>query len=417
MWNGFGSSTQQAVIVKFRVLLSFEYPLSLAAKDEAQPLFMISVVSRFFEIAARFPLRPAILSPGQPEVTYAELVSRVEGFRLGIRQLGVGPGEVVGVAMKEPGDWVPCLLAVLAEGALYTALDFQLPATRIQFMIRDSTARWILADAANHPAAKELAPSGCEAVILDSSSQTGVETQGSVTAGNGLAYITYTSGSTGMPKGVVLGHENILHEVDVHTSALGLTEEDRFTCLYPPSTVGCTRDLYGALLNGAALAFFPFREAGMAALRDWIRDQRLTQYHSVPPIFRELMRTMEPEGFLPSLRTVFLAGDRVVWDDVDLQRRHTFTSCRFYTGLGTSETSSLYSHWFVDSSLAVRQATLPSGVAIPDVTIDLLSAVGRSGPDFRAEPLFGGRILASRRIDRRQFSWRASRRRTVLPDG
>ena len=342
---------------------------------------MNNVATRFFEVAARFPARPAIVCPGRLGVSYAELADTIHARRSWLRSLGIRPGEVIALALDDPVELAAVILAILAEGAIYTVLDSKLPPARLQFVVQDCGARWVLADAGGAALAASAIESMRQVSVLAIPSGEPADlTATPPMAPSNLAYISYTSGSTGQPKGVVFRHVNILNEVAVHTEALGITAEDRFTWLYPASTVGCTRDLYGALLNGAAIAPVPFRQSGMAALRDWIRDQRLTQYHSVPPIFRELVHSMQPGALLPDLKTVFLAGDRVAWSDVDLQIRHTAPSCRFYTGLGASETSSLYTHWFAKADDTTDRTALPSGHPIPGARVRLEDAEGQEVP-------------------------------------
>ena len=342
---------------------------------------MTNVATRFFEVAARFPARMAIVAPGRSDISYGELCATVYTRQWWLRSLGIRLGEVVCVAVDDQAELAAVILAILAEGAIYTVLDSKLPPARLQFVVQDCGARWVLADAggaALATSATETLPKVPVLVLPTGGLAEPTSTLPVVPAD--LAYISYTSGSTGQPKGVVFSHANILNEVAVHTGALSITAEDRFTWLYPASTVGCTRDLYGALLNGATIASFPFRQRGMAALRDWIREQHLTQFHSVPPIFRELMHAMEPHGTLPDLKTVFLAGDRVAWSDVDLQVRHTAPGCRFYTGLGASETSSLYTHWFAKADNTTDCSSLPSGCPIPGAIVRLNDGEGREVP-------------------------------------
>lgn len=355
-----------------------------------------SVADRFLSTASRIPGRPALRFPDRAPMSYADLVARMESVRTVLRQRGVGPDTVVAVALDDPAEWVPALLAVLAEGAIYLVLDLRLPEARLRALVEDSTAAWVLCAAGAEPA---LAALGAAPVPVPGGAGAGgpmVVTPAVPRGEDSVAFLTYTSGSTGTPKGIALRHANLLHEVAVHAATLGLTPDDRLTGLYPPSTVGCTRDLYAALLCGASVGFFPFRDRGLAALRDWMRQERLTRYHSVPPIFRELMQELGPGDLLPDLRTVYLAGDRVTWNDLDLCGRHTAPHCRFYTGIGTSETSSLYAHGFVDPQEPRDGAILPSGLAVPGVTVRLLGAEGLdAAPDTPGEIVVQGRWLAA----------------------
>ncbi|MBN8248087.1 MAG: AMP-binding protein, partial [Verrucomicrobia bacterium] len=355
-----------------------------------------SVADRFLSVASRLRGRPALRFPDRPPMSYAALAGRMESVRAVLRHRGVGPERVVAVALEDPAEWVPALLAVLAEGAIYLALDLRLPEARLRDLIADSTAAWVLCASGSEGAVAAWGVTPLEMSGLSDAPASASVTPAVPRSEDSVAFLTYTSGSTGAPKGIALRHANLLHEVSVHAATLGLTPDDRLTGLYPPSTVGCTRDLYAALLCGASVGFFPFRDRGVAALRDWIRQERLTRYHSVPPIFRELVQELGPGEVLPDLRTVYLAGDRVTWNDLDLCRRHTAPHCRFYTGIGTSETSSLYAHGFVDPQEPRDGAILPSGMPVPGVTVRLLGADGfAAAPDEPGEIVVQGRWLAA----------------------
>ena len=360
------------------------------------------MAARFLETAEHFPERPALVLPGRPPISYAALAERVDAVRQLLLTEGVQQDAVVGVAMEDPADWVPALLAVLAEGAVYLVLDPRIPEARQRAQLEDSAAGWILCSTETQGSILALAVADMRVVRAASATNPDLDIGTHVRrpvvsrTAESVAFLTYTSGSTGKPKGVAIRHANILHEVAVHVGTLGLSPEDRLTGLYPPSTVGCTRDLYAALLCGASVSFFPFRDLGFAALKCWIRDQRVTRYHSVPPIFRELMQEFGPDERLPDLSTVYLAGDRVAWSDLDLFRKHTGPDCRFYTGIGTSETSSLYAHGFVEPDEPREGPILPSGTAVPGVTLSLLDASGNpAAPGEPGEIVVEGRWLSA----------------------
>ena len=84
------------------------------------------------------------------------------------------------------------------------------------------------------------------------------------------------------------------------------------------------------------------------------------------------MRAMEPDERITDVRTVFVAGERVTPDDVALFRRHFSPAARFYTGMGATETSSIYTHWFVDEDGPWVNNRLPSGWPVPDKEVHLV---------------------------------------------
>ena len=97
------------------------------------------------------------------------------------------------------------------------------------------------------------------------------------------AFLLYTSGSTGEPKGVVRTHRGLLHGVMQHTNGRRIRAEDRIGLLFSYSFGAAMGNVFAALLNGAALLPFNLREQGVARLADWLVEREVTQFHTVPP--------------------------------------------------------------------------------------------------------------------------------------
>ncbi|MET9619108.1 amino acid adenylation domain-containing protein, partial [Kitasatospora indigofera] len=174
----------------------------------APPLF-----TEVFEAqAARTPDEPALVC-GEVRLTFAELNARANRVARGLVAAGVGPEDVVALALTRSADAVTGLLGVLKAGAAYLPLDAEYPADRIAHMLGD--ARPVLA--LTHRAwSSELA--GVRAVPIDDSAwqaHPGENLGPRAGAGN-AAYVIYTSGSTGRPKGVVIDHGNLANLLAFH---------------------------------------------------------------------------------------------------------------------------------------------------------------------------------------------------------
>ena len=160
----------------------------------------------------------------------------------------------VGVLMQRSADWIVALLGILKAGGVYVPLDGSYPTQRLRFMLEDAEVRLLLTESGQPEvvAAGELA----EVVYLDKAwewlgSENG-ENLENVTQAENLAYLMYTSGSTGQPKGVGVTHRAINRLVR-NTNYVKFDESDRVAQTSNASFDVATFEIWGALLNGSQL--------------------------------------------------------------------------------------------------------------------------------------------------------------------
>lgn len=351
-----------------------------------------SLGSAFYSAAQRYPDRAAVITP-DGTCTYAALWALAGRYRYALNANGISPGEPVAVACQNPVEAAAAVWAVLLEGGIVVFLDFAFPIERLRYILNDVGAACVLADDAQDNSVAGLAP-GIPVVrpsMRDARVDEGVDVRD-----DRVASLFYTSGSTGWPKGVMLSHRAILHEVSVHVATLNLRPADRFSALYSLHVAGSNRDFFAALTLGAAWCPFPFRQRGARALADWVRDAGITCFHAVPAVFRETCRALEGRAPVSSIHTVYVAGDRVEPEDAARCFRHFGAHTRFYTGLGCSETSSIYVHRVVRNSDLLPTANLPCGAPIPGVTVALVDEHRRPVADGEeGEIAVSGAHLAS----------------------
>jgi len=282
--------------------------------------------------AERLPSRTAVVD-GERSVTYAELDTTANRLAHLLVARGVRNGDRVGVYLDKSLEALVGIYGILKAGATYVPLDPGAPPPRLGSIGRDAGLRCLVTSKAKAGLWASLIAEGAPVetlVVLDAD-------DGEVTAPDGvdvitaralaehpsdgppdvsransdLAYILYTSGSTGVPKGVMLSHLNAMSFVDWATEEFGVTEEDRLSSHAPLHFDLSVFDLFAAAKAGAAVVLVPQQLALFPVeLARWIRDTGITIWYSVPSILTMLvLRGRLHEAELPALRTVLFAGE------------------------------------------------------------------------------------------------------------
>jgi len=330
-----------------------------------------TIARRFAEQVGRFPERPAV-KVGSSCLTYAELDRRSSRIASAILARG-RRSEPVATMIDQGVAAVEAIVGVLKAGRIYVPLESALGAERLGFMLRDSCASSVLVNGATRALVESLAGGAIELIDVDDLAEDlGGEAATIGVSPDAPAYIYYTTGSTGQPKGVVDSHRNVLHNVMRYTNALRIGPNDRLTLLQSPSFSGAVSSMFCALLNGATSLPLDVRHAGGGDLADYVDHEGVTIYHSVPAIFRSFLRG---DRVFSTVRVVRLEGDQSARVDVELFRRHFSAHCVLSNGLGTTETG-LVRRFFLTGATPVGGEIVPIGHAVDDMEVAVVDASG-----------------------------------------
>ncbi len=331
-----------------------------------------SIPDRFEKQVRKHQARLAISTPAG-SLTYEELDSCSNRIANAMLACDAHRTEPVALLFEQDSPLIAAILGVLKTGNIYVPLDTNYSKAQHEHILADSGASLILTDAANFRKGVALADERLKVI------EVGKELR-SFSSGNPsrkiapdtLAYIYYTSGSTGKPKGVVDDHRNILHNVMRYTNNLRITHDDRLTLLQSSGFSGAVSNIFGSLLNGAALFPIDLRRIGIGGLADCIRSEGITIYHSVPTIFQRLLTGGRE---FRSLRVIRLEGDRATLKDLELFQKHFDHDCLLVNGLGATETG-ITRQYFADARTIPPGAHLPVGFATEDMQALLLDEKG-----------------------------------------
>jgi amino acid adenylation domain-containing protein len=258
----------------------------------------------FLRAAERFPEATAVRD-GQVRISYRELARAAETVRRELSVSGIGPGEFVGISMRQSWRLIAAILGSLAVGACYVPLDPGYPRSRLDFMADDSGCRVVCTDqdSAVGPGAKRVPVTGDLAdTMLDPA------------AAGSSGYLIYTSGSTGRPKGVLIPQGHVIELfAGAIRSVFHFTPEDVWTLCHSYSFDFSVWEIWGALLSGATLLIVhdeAKRDPGR--LLELMQANRVSVLSQVPSQFKYLTLSYELDSQpLESLRYVVFGGEAV----------------------------------------------------------------------------------------------------------
>jgi amino acid adenylation domain-containing protein len=283
------------------------------------------------EVAARQPDHPAVLA-GRAELSYGELMRRAGLVARYLCGSGAGQGSVVAVALRRGIDVVVAMTGVLTAGAAFVVLDPDHPARRLEFILKDTGASVVLTRselADSLPAGSSWMP-----VCLDSdwpAIERGAEGQVLEPVGeDALAYVLYTSGSTGEPKGVAVEHHALSTFLLWMGGVFDLGPDDRILQHMSLIFDFAEGEMFTALTRGASLVFIPDeRRTEPAAFAELLSTERISYVGGPPAVLSQI-----PEGDYPHLRAMIAGGEAV---PAELVTRWTGAGVRFVNGYGPTE--------------------------------------------------------------------------------
>jgi len=348
------------------------------------------------EAADGFPDGTAITS-GDTEMSYRELEAAANRIAHLLATLGVHRGDRIGLYLEKSAESLACIYGVLKAGAAYVPLAPDGPPARLARILRHAEIRVLLsglerapqwsaltdpdspveyvvcvnghADKAHGPFSASVLDQADLARQPDSRPAIGVDT-------NDLAYVLYTSGSTGVPKGVMLTHRNALSFVCWGVREFALTQGDRLSNHAPLHFDLTIFDLFAAAAVGAAVVIVP-REVAMfpAELAAWVRANAISVWYSVPSAVNMLASRggLEP-GELRALRLILFAGE--VFPMAQLRRAMAaFPDSEFYNLYGPTETN-VCTFYHVPRPLAEDSTSIPIGQPIDGVELHCITENG-----------------------------------------
>ena len=344
----------------------------------------------FMEHVERTPDAIAVIC-GSNQMTYRELNERSNKLAHHLRSLGVGPDVPIGFCLERSIEMIVTLLAILKAGGAYVPLEADYPAERLMMMLEDSGVPVLIT---TESLLDQLPAHWAQVVCLDAdedliSEQSSADIDIALAADN-LAYIMYTSGSTGVPKGVSVTHRNVVRLVK-ETNYFTFDSSQVFLQNAPISFDASTFEVWGSLLNGARLVLMPPGTPTLEEFGEVFRQYGVTTVWLTAGLFH--MMVDEGPQELATLRHLLAGGD-VLFPSHVRRALAALNDGQLINGYGPTENTT-FTCCCPMSSLPPEAISVPIGRPISNTQVYLLDHQLRPVPaGVAGELCIGGDGLA-----------------------
>ncbi|MDC3955566.1 non-ribosomal peptide synthetase [Polyangium jinanense] len=344
------------------------------------------------------PDKPALVTSSRV-LTYAELDRRANRLARELRARGVTPDQLVPIVMEKGWEQVVAVFGVLKAGGAYVPLDVAGSEERLARMIEDSQARIVLTQPKY---ANRTWGNGLEVLVVDDRALEDEDARRlpSAQSPRSLAYVLYTSGSTGQPKGAMIEHRSVTNRMSEVKERFGLVPEDRAIALTALHHDLSVFDIFCVLGMVGGTIVLPdadkTRDPGHWA--DLVQEHGVTLWNSVPAFMQMLVEYAEgntslPLSMLASLRWVIFSGDFIPVDLPD--RLRSLVPGITIIGSGGPTETTVWDICYPMGDIDPAWKSIPYGRPMRAATYHILDEGLRERPDWvPGEMYIGGVGLA-----------------------
>jgi amino acid adenylation domain-containing protein len=330
--------------------------------------------------ARKYASRISATEPGLRTIRYDELNRLADKICKLLQNKGVKRGDRVGLQVPKSIPALASIFGILKAGAAYVPVDATGPKSRNMFIFSDCAVKYVITRTTGFTGPEPFPLEDVDPLLSGHALAQGPANVAPTAAGvpEGLAYILYTSGSTGLPKGVMLTHANALAFIDWCSSTFQPDERDRFSSHAPFYFDLSILDIYLSIKHGSQLVLIA-EDVGRSPkeLASLIETERISVWYSTPSILRLLLDVKEIERYDHSnLRIVLFAGE--VFPVKHLRRLTAlWAGPRYYNLYGPTETNVCTFYTLPDRFASELPHSVPIGKVCSGDTAIVVDECGR----------------------------------------
>ena len=271
------------------------------------PLVYDDILDAFNDNLSKYP-ENSLVSYNDVSYSYAEGAYIANTIGKKLLTLGVKPQDCIGFLVPRSELYMFCILSIMSVGGIYVPLDDTLPDERIDFMIKDTNSRVIIASDETYNRAKELTD-GITILNISNILNGDMKSLSSLpVVYEDIASILYTSGTTGVPKGVKITRKAILNVATYYTETFCLDSGDVYGLYASIGFDAGVMSLFKSIYSGACLSVVPEEiRYNMYKLNDYFNEQKVTHTMITTPVGRLFMQTIDD----CSLDYLFVGGEKL----------------------------------------------------------------------------------------------------------